>query len=340
MITFIENGDRIAVENFVIGEIYSITFTDGNYKTMCCVGIGTDFVMFQDKLPNALFCLTLGTAETVSSIEIGGGGGGSMNYSELENKPQINGIILIGNKTTVDLGLVSQAELDNYVTDTELTTELADYATNASVVSALASKQDTLTTPQLTAVDSGITSSLVTQIGTNTTAIASKQDTLTTPQLTAVNSGITSSDVAQITTNKNNILYLADRGSKNISEKDTGTTTGAAFILTENVNLPKGDYIFSWKNSNTTSISTTINAYTGVPDDTRVVNVNAGNVASEARLITVPQDCIRIALYCTGANTMTDFMICTKEAWDISHDFQPYAPTNAELYEMIKALQS
>ena len=173
MITFIESGNRIATENFQIGEIYTITFTNGNYKTMCCVGIGSDFVMFQDKLPNALFCLTLGTADTVLTIDIGGGGE-TMNYNELENKPQINGIVLIGNKKTVDLGLVSQSDLGNYVTDTELTTELADYATNTSVATALASKQDTLTTPQLTAVNSGITSGLVTQITTNKNNILSK----------------------------------------------------------------------------------------------------------------------------------------------------------------------
>ena len=103
----------------------------------------------------------------VNADESGGGGSGTMNYNELENKPQINGIVLIGNKTASDLNLVSQNDLDNYVTDTELSTELADYATNASVVSALASKQDTLTTTQLTAVNSGITSSLVSQITTN-----------------------------------------------------------------------------------------------------------------------------------------------------------------------------
>lgn len=154
MITFIESGNRIATENFQIGEIYTITFTNGNYKTMCCTGIGVDFIMFQDKLPNALFCLTMGTAETVLTIDLGGGGTGTMNYNELENKPQINGITLIGNKTGSELGLVSQVDLDSYVTDTELATELA-------------SKQNQLTTPQLTAVNSGITSSLVTQITTN-----------------------------------------------------------------------------------------------------------------------------------------------------------------------------
>ena len=35
----------------------------------------------------------------------GGGGGGTTNYSELSNKPQINGVTLDGNKTSVDLNI-------------------------------------------------------------------------------------------------------------------------------------------------------------------------------------------------------------------------------------------
>lgn len=35
----------------------------------------------------------------------GGGGGGTTNYSELSNKPQINGVELTGNKTSEDLNI-------------------------------------------------------------------------------------------------------------------------------------------------------------------------------------------------------------------------------------------
>lgn len=59
-------------------------------------------------------------------------------------------------------------------------------------------KQDPLTETQLDAVNSGITSALVGQIGTNTTNIAGKQDQLTQTQLDAVNSGINSTKVAEI----------------------------------------------------------------------------------------------------------------------------------------------
>lgn len=39
----------------------------------------------------------------------GGGGGGTTNYSQLINKPQINGITLNGNLTTQDLLITAQA---------------------------------------------------------------------------------------------------------------------------------------------------------------------------------------------------------------------------------------
>lgn len=365
MITFIESGNRIVTENFVIGEIYTIAFTNGNYKTMCCIGVGSDFVMFQYKLPNALFCLTLGTAETVSSIEIGGGGSGTMNYNELENQPQINGIVLIGNKTAAELGLLSQADLDNYVTDTELTTELA-------------SKQDALTTPQLTAVNSGITSSLVTQIGTNTTTISGKQDQLTTPQLTAVNSGITSSDVTQITTNKNNILIV----EKNLSAKNhlnseyadtqtgspingvtytkqtdgsykaTGTPTATSRLILTEANPAVGYLDITPYNGMMFTCLTATGSGTTFATDIIYYNdsnvyVNEQHDYGNGVIIAIPDTAtkavIRISIY-TGAgqdiNLTFKPMICDKTLWDAGYtDFKPYEPTNAELWAMIKALQ-
>ena len=39
------------------------------------------------------------------AVDFGGGGGGTSNYNDLSNKPQINGVTLTGNKTSSDLGL-------------------------------------------------------------------------------------------------------------------------------------------------------------------------------------------------------------------------------------------
>ena len=43
------------------------------------------------------------------------GGGGTSDYSQLTNKPSINGVTLSGNKTSEDLGLASKTYVDNLV---------------------------------------------------------------------------------------------------------------------------------------------------------------------------------------------------------------------------------
>lgn len=53
--------------------------------------------------------------ELKAVIEAGGGGGGTTNYNLLENKPQINGETLTGDKSASDLGLekpLTQEQLD------------------------------------------------------------------------------------------------------------------------------------------------------------------------------------------------------------------------------------
>ena len=245
---YITTGNRIAVENFDIGKIYTITWQTGNHKSLACTGKGTDFVMFQDQEPDLLFCLTMDSAISVSSIEEGGGGSGTNNYNELENKPSINGFVLVGNKTGAELGLASQSDLEDYATNASVVAGLATKqdalsssqlaAVNSGITSALvtqigtntaaiAGKQDALSSSQLAAVNSGITSALVTQIGTNTAAIAGKQDALSSSQLAAVNSGITSADVAQITTNKNNISLL----TPTVNDSGNAFTVGTDYTL-------------------------------------------------------------------------------------------------------------
>lgn len=45
------------------------------------------------------------------------GSGGTSDYTDLSNKPQINGTTLAGNKTLGDLGIVDATELTNYDID-------------------------------------------------------------------------------------------------------------------------------------------------------------------------------------------------------------------------------
>lgn len=190
---FITTGNRIAVENFTIGDLYTITFTNGNYINSACIGIGANFVTFQRNEPELLFSLTMETAELVSTIDLYAGGSGTNNYNELTNKPQINSVELVGNKSLSDLGI--QAEITE------------ESPLSSSLVSGLGSAAASDTTDFATAAQGVLADSAV-QPADMTAALALKQDALSSAQLDAVNSGITSTDVSQISINQNNILLL------------------------------------------------------------------------------------------------------------------------------------
>lgn len=134
----------------------------------------------------------------------GGGGTGTDNYNDLNNKPSINGTTLSGNKSLDNLGIQAKLTFDSTPTeDSENPVE------SGGVYSALAGKQDTIS--DLSTIRRGAAAgATAVQPTTLETALAGKQDALSSEQLDAVNSGITSADVEQITTNKNNILLKAN----------------------------------------------------------------------------------------------------------------------------------
>lgn len=202
---FITTGNRIAVENFTIGDLYTITFTNGSYINSACIGIGGSFVTFQRNEPELLFSLTMETAEDVYSIELYAGGSGENDYEALSNKPQINGHELIGDQSSTDLGLQS--------TISDLDTIRSGAAAGATAVqpatmeTELAAKQDTIS--DLATIRSGAAAgATAVQPAAMATALANKQDSLSSTQLDAVNSGIDSLLVTQIGVNENNILSL------------------------------------------------------------------------------------------------------------------------------------
>ena len=88
--------------------------------------------------------LTVKTVEdgkvTEWEFKTGGGGGGTTDYTDLDNKPKINNVTLTGNKTTADLGLFSgdYTDLTNKPTIPTKVSDLtndAGYITSAPVAS-------------------------------------------------------------------------------------------------------------------------------------------------------------------------------------------------------------
>ena len=140
----------------------------------------------------------------------------------------------------------------------------ANKPVSVAMQAALNLKQDNLTQVQLAAVNSGIDSEQVDQIGINTAAIASeiadrenadtllqnqitaldnnKQNNLTSPQLAAVNSGIDSTKVAAIATNTSDISAI---NAKIPSEATTSNQLADKSYVNDAVNSLAAYYVTS-----------------------------------------------------------------------------------------------
>ena len=219
---FITSGNRIAVENFVLGDLYTITFTNGTYINSACIGIGDNFVTFQRNEPELLFSLTMATAELVSSIELYAGGSGTNNYNDLTNKPQINDIELVGNKSLSDLGIQA--------TISDIDTIRSGAAAGATAVqpAALADYQPIITDLDTirSGAAAGATAVQPAALAGYQTIIDSsnKLDADLVDDTSSTHKFATAAQLSQIETNKNNIL------SDNIIS--TSFTWGNGYIST------------------------------------------------------------------------------------------------------------
>lgn len=304
--------------------------------------------------------------EIPSSGGGGGGGTGTDNYNDLNNKPSINGTTLSGNKSLDNLGIQAKLTFDSTPTeDSENPVE------SGGVYSALAGKQDAIS--DLSTIRRGAAAgATAVQPATLETALAGKQDALSSEQLDAVNSGITSADVEQITTNKNNIstdraalVELVDGGAKNllkimassqtikgvtftVNDDQTVTVNGtnngtgpATFIIVSNAQattIPDGKYILSGCPAGG-GISYDLRWYLYSPGKS-AYDVGAGSLVEKSGNTTDSNIAIVVKEGRTANNLVFKPMICSKADWDISQSYQPYAPSNAELYAMIQALQT
>ena len=127
------NGIASIVKTSTVGNVdtYTITMTDGTTATFTVTNGGVNVVANPE-----------GTAsDSLTKIEIGstiysisGGSGGASSYTELDDKPTMNGYTIIGDMVSADLGLASASDIPDSlddlsddvnhrtVTDTEKTT--------------------------------------------------------------------------------------------------------------------------------------------------------------------------------------------------------------------------
>ena len=401
---FITSGDRIATENFSIGKIYTVTFTNGNYFINTCVGIGPDFVMFQQEAPKMLFCLDMESAETISSIDESGGGAGTMNYNELENKPSINGVILIGNKTAADLSILPVPIVgendNNKILTASYSGGVGSYSWQPAPSSGTTDYTQLTNKPQINSVELSGNKSLADLGIASAEALAGKQDVIS--DLSTIRSGAaagatavqpatlanyqtlidsthklssdlvddtghtnkfaTAAQLAQIETNKTNILFYQENGSKNALDCTLKSLKALNNGWTDNVCNQNGVY-YTVNDDGSISVSGTSAAgdsyfklsngvnigsckmtgcpsgggaqrymiYAATPDkaDTGSGNTYTGNSGSVYIIV-------RTAM---GAVSDLTFKPMISPS-DMDTAYQQYAPSNAELYAMIQALQS
>lgn len=113
---------------------YSGTAISGKNPTPTVYPTGIDEAnegdMYLNKSEGAIYQCTLGGADTVAKWAYvmtltGGGGGGTTDYTDLENKPQINGNTLTGDKTGSQLGLQNELTEGNGIAIDPITLEIS-----------------------------------------------------------------------------------------------------------------------------------------------------------------------------------------------------------------------
>lgn len=180
--------------------------------------------------------------------------------------------------------------------------------------------------------------------------------TPTETQLAAINSGIDSTKVAQIETNKNNISNLIDAGSKNVLHELVLTTSTSGEISIQD----NSDGTFTLNTNGATTVVSGVrigwfsakqglkyavsNYSASCHLRVRYSGVYILNTADGSNVFTCPSDdrgelVWQIPIGTTLTNYLLKPMVCLESAWKASQEYEPYCPSNYELYKMIQSLQ-
>lgn len=318
---FIGTGDRILTENFNVGYLYTITFKTGIYINSACIGIGDTFVMFQKAEPDLLFTLNVDTADEVDTIELYDSGGGTNDYDDLVNRPQINSHTLTGNMSGSDLGLQD--------TISDIDTIRAGAAAGATAVqpAALSDYQPKIDSTHMLSAD------LV-------------DDTSTTHKFA------TQTQLDQIGINENNISLLNQyAGGKNKFNIDSATINASDASYTKN----SDGTINVTKSTNTVGQVAMTQAFLGETGTYIISGCPSGGSSTTYEMLIQSGNTVLARDYGEGASvsltngTNYQFKVVVRESQTLSNklfkpmisveggDYQPYAMSNAEITAWILA---
>lgn len=180
-------------------------------------------------------------------------------------------------------------------------------------------------------VPDGTTYKRVTQTEKNTWS--GKQNALTTPQMQAVNSGITSEKVTQISTNQTNILYGLNRNAKNLIDFKFNdiTTLGVGYYWDTACDLPAGTYSISFLLTSTQQAGMEVT----VDGSATTKYLETGTKVSHEYTFTATTSITRVRFWLNGdTNIIYDFMISLKDVYDADSTYQPYSAPNYDLTQL------
>ena len=145
------------------------------------------------------------------------------------------------------------------------------------------------------------------------------------------------------------ITSLINDGAKNLIEFKSGSNTLPTRWIDIPCTVSEGEYVISFESLTSTDTDATVcqmALFDGTTARSKWQNLNRGtNISAN---VSVLGDTTHIRIYASDSYahsendtvTITNAMLCTKDNWDMSHDYVDYCPTVKELYQMVKDLQS
>lgn len=379
---FVISGQRIAVENFVTGKLYTILWRNDTEVNLMCTSIGADCVVFQGEAPLNLFTLTMKNADTIDTIEPTQLG--TTNYNNLINKPSINGVDLIGNKTSSALGIrdvpaVIEADEGKVLTAAddgsyswqvipEGTTDYTDLSNKPQINSVTLSGN--LSLSDLGAAAAADIPTTPADIGAEPAITSENKLDPTLIDYDSTHAAITAAQVEQIGTNQNNILsvqaiidtnknigYLKKNVLNILSPTETTKETvtplsnggvqldisGATWTSAKYANIPVSqgvEYTLTVYVDEYSGTGTFVISFKQIDGDGAQILTNTiTGTGTKTRTFTPTGDTVWLGLYLNNSGTAATAtakvraMICPSSSDNTV--FTPYAPSNAELYQMI-----
>jgi hypothetical protein len=133
------------------------------------------------------------------------------------------------------------------------------------------------------------------------------------------------------------LIDLVDSGAKNALSVNSVSASSEGFMFSSVPITLKGgtEYIFSYTNS--VSVRLNLVGYANTSSSTRLIDLtipSIDNAAGSHYYSIIPSaDVGVVSLYANNISTttnLTNIMLCTKAAWDVSHKFVPHRPTYEE----------